>query len=181
MPEEEKSYNPSVNRDIIDTTINEEPEEETTEENNEETTQESAEEAKSIAEKMINDMVTTLKTKQNDFNKTISEMKTTKPAVDVYESEEYVLVKLDIPRVNKEDITINTNGNSLEIITNFPEEEICDELKAIKKERCSGTTKNIIVLPAEIDTNKVEASFKEQVLTITLYKPESSKTAVEIN
>ncbi|RAP46991.1 MAG: hypothetical protein BZ135_02810 [Methanosphaera sp. rholeuAM6] len=181
--------------DIEETTFTAEDTEESTEEtieDEEETKEkeefdykvygkETVEETKNIAEKMFNDVVSTLKSRQSEWNKTLEEYKANKPAVDLLEYEEEILIKLDAPRVSKEDISVKMSTDSIEIEIDFPDYLKDDEkVKVLRKERCSGKTKNIIPLPVEIDIKEVKASFEDNELTITLPKIRGKKVDVEI-
>ncbi len=142
---------------------------------------ETVEETKNIAEKMLNDVVSTLKARQSEWNKTLEEYKANKPAVDLLEYEDNLVIKLDAPRVSKEDISIKMSTETIEIEIDFPDcisEE--EEVKVLRKERCSGKTKNIIPLPVEVDLKEVQASFENNELTITLPKIRGKKVDVEI-
>lgn len=138
-------------------------------------------ETKSMAEKMINDVVSTLKSKQSDWNKTFEEYKANKPSVDLLEYEDELVIKVDLPRVAKEDIDVKMSTESVDIEAIFPDELAEDEdVKVLRKERCSGKTKNVVLLPVEVDINEVKASFEDYVLTIKLPKIHGKKVDVEI-
>lgn len=142
---------------------------------------ETVEETKSVAEKMFNDVISTLKTRQSEWNKTLEEYKANKPAVDLLEYEDNLVIKLDAPRVSKEDISVKMSTEAIEIEIEFPD---CisedEEVKVLRKERCSGKTKNIIPLPVEVDLKEVNASFEDNELTIVLPKIRGKKVDVEI-
>lgn len=142
---------------------------------------ETVEETKSVAEKMFNDVISTLKGRQAEWNKTLEEYKANKPAVDLLEYEDNLVIKLDAPRVSKDDISIKMSTESIEIEIEFPDCTVDEEaVKVLRKERCSGKTKNIIPLPVEVDLKEVEASFENNELTITLPKIRGKKVDVEI-
>ena len=142
---------------------------------------ETVEETKSAAEKMFNDVVSTLKSRQAEWNKTLEEYKANKPAIDLFEYENELVVKLDAPRVSKEDISIKMTTEAVEIEIDFPEYlEEDEEVKVLRKERCSGKTKNVVALPVEVDIKEVNASFKDNELTIILPKIRGRKVDVEI-
>ena len=142
---------------------------------------ETVEETKNMAEKMFNDVVATLKTKQTDWNKTLAEYKSRKPSVDVLEYEDDLVIKADLPRVEKDAINVKMSTESVEIEVDYPDEyEEEENVKVLRRERCSGKTKNIIILPVEVDIQEVKASFEDYVLTITLPKIKGKKVDVEI-
>ena len=131
---------------------------------------------------MFNDVISTLKARQNEWNKTLEEYKANKPAVDLLEYEDNLVIKLDAPRVSKDDISVKMSTEAIEIEIDFPECNISDdeEVKVLRKERCSGKTKNIIPLPVEVDLKEVNASFEDNELTIVLPKIRGKKVDVEI-
>ncbi|MBO7719575.1 MAG: Hsp20/alpha crystallin family protein [Methanosphaera sp.] len=142
---------------------------------------ETVEETKNMAEKMLNDVVATLKSKQSDWNQIIDEYKSKKPSVDVLDYEDDLVVKVDLPRVTKDAINIQMSNESIEIEVEFPDEYESEEnVKILRRERCSGKTKNLIVLPVEVDIQEVNATFEDYVLTITLPKIKGKKVDVEI-
>ncbi len=141
---------------------------------------ETVEETKNIAEKMFNDVVNTLKSTQSEWNKTLEDYKANKPAVDIFEFDEDLVIKLDAPHVSKEDISIKMSTDYVEIEIEFPECDCEEDVKVLRKERCSGKTKNVIPLPVEVDINEVKAKFEDSELTLTLPKIKGKKVDVEI-
>lgn len=185
----EETVEEKINEEVVDEEVVDEEvvdDEETVEDDEEDFDyrvygQQTAEDAKNTAEKIFNDVLSTLKAKQNDFNETINEYKTNKPPVDVLEYPEELVIKADLPRVNKEDINIQMNSEVVEIEVNFPEELETDEnVKIIRKERCQGLTKIGVILTAEVDFKDVKATFENQVLTLKLPKVKGKKVDVEI-
>lgn len=178
----EKSYDDEVPED--------ETEEESDEENNDNAKdkfnyrvygKETAEEARTMAEKMFNDVYSTLKSRQSEWNKTFEEYRANKPAIDLLEYEDKLVIKADLPRVTKDDISIQMSTESVEIEVDFTD-ELTEEkdAKVLRKERCSGKTKSIIPLPVEVDLKEVKASFENNELVITLPKVRGKKVDVEI-
>jgi HSP20 family protein len=142
---------------------------------------ETVEETKNMAEKMINDVVDALKSKQTDWNKTLTEYKSKKPSVDLLEYEDELVIKVDLPRVSKEDVNVKMSNEAVEIEVDFPDEyESEEDVKILRRERCSGKTKNLIPLPVEVEVQEVQASFEDHVLTVSLPKVKPKKVDVEI-
>jgi HSP20 family protein len=134
------------------------------------------------AEKMFNDFISTIRSRQEDFSKAISDYTTTldKPLADVIETDNEIIIKTDLPSVKKSDINVNLNESTVEIIARFEEEYNEDEVDYIRRERNYGETKKIIQLPAKIKTKQVTAKFEDSVLTINLPKVEGEKIKVDI-
>ena len=97
------------------------------------------------------------------------------PAIDVFDSKENVMVKADIPGMKKEDIDISVHGDTLTIKGEKRSETETKDKGYVKTERFYGSFNRAIVLPSEVDTEKVKASYKEGVLEITLPKKEGAK------
>ncbi|MDD1763288.1 MAG: Hsp20 family protein, partial [Methanobacteriaceae archaeon] len=98
------------------------------------------------AEKLLNDIMNTIKVKQVEVGKTLSDYKISlqKPPADVIETNDSIIIKIDLPGVTKEDIDIGIAGESIDIIAKFEEESEGDEINYIQKERSYGETKRTI-------------------------------------
>ena len=55
-----------------------------------------------------------------------------------------------------------------------------NSVKVLRRERCSGKTKNVIPLPVEIELKEVKAAYEDNELVITLPKLKGKKVDVEI-
>ncbi len=142
---------------------------------------ESAEDARKTAETMLSDVYATLRTKQKDWNKILADYRSAKPGVDLLEYEDRLVLKMDLPRVSKDDVTLKMSRESIDILVNFPECVDTDEkVKILRKERCSGRIKRVIPIPVEIDLNEVEAIFDKNELTIKMPKVKGKEVDVEI-
>ena len=138
-----------------------------------------AEKTRKQAEKKINEFITTLKDKQEEFGKTISDYTSVdKPLIDVINTEDSIIIKADLPLVKKEDISVNITEDSIEIVAKF--EETDENLDFIKKERNYGETSRTIPLPVKIEVKKASAKFINSVLTVEIPKVQEEKIKVEI-
>jgi HSP20 family protein len=97
------------------------------------------------------------------------------PSVDVFDSKDNVLVKVDIPGMKKEDMEISVDGDTLTIKGEKKEETESKDKGYVKTERFFGSFNRALSLPAEIEENKVKASYKDGVLEIILPKKEEQK------
>ena len=140
---------------------------------------ENAEKTRKQAEKKINDFINTLKDKQEEFGKTISDYTSgEKPLTDVIETNDTIIIKTDLPHVKKKDISVNITEDSVEIIVSFKEAD--ENLEFIKKERNYGKTTRTIALPELIEVKKAIAKFNDSVLTVELPKVREEKVKVKI-
>lgn len=93
-----------------------------------------------------------------------------RPAVDIKDKEGKIVVAADMPGVEKGDISINIRGDTLEISAEKKEEKEEKEEGYIRRERSYRKFYRSIPLPTEVDTDKVDATFKNGVLQIEMPK-----------
>jgi len=133
------------------------------------------------AEKVINDFISSLKSRQEDFSKAWTDYTTSeKPLADVIETEAEIIVKSDLPGIKKGDIDVTITEDSVEITAHFQEEYGEEEVDYILRERSYGETRRIIKLPAKVKVKEASAKFEDSILTITLPKIEKSQFKVDI-
>jgi HSP20 family protein len=104
------------------------------------------------------------------------------PAVDVSETDDAVIVKVDLPGVKPEDMEISLTDNVLVIKGEKKREEEEKKENFYRMERYYGTFMRAIQLPCEVQEDKVEAHYKDGVLKVVLpKKPEEVKKIIKIN
>jgi HSP20 family protein len=98
------------------------------------------------------------------------------PAVDVYEDKDKFAINAELPGMKKEDIDISMEGNTLCICGERKEErEQRSGAEPRRSERYYGRFQRNLTLPHTVDVNKIEAKYKDGVLSITLPKSEEAK------
>lgn len=97
------------------------------------------------------------------------------PRVDMYETEDEVIVKAVVPGVKPDDLDISVTGNVLTIRGEVREEEELKDANFIRQERVFGSFRRDLTLPVEVDVNKAQAEFENGVLTLRLPKAEAAK------
>lgn len=100
-----------------------------------------------------------------------------KPPVDIAEQEQAFLATLDLPGVKKEDIEIALDGGLLTISGERKLEHPAGEEGTSYRriERSYGAFSRSFTLPQGVDFSKVEATFADGVLKLTLPKSEAAK------
>lgn len=100
------------------------------------------------------------------------------PAVDIVSKDDTVTLNVELPGVNKEEISVNIEDRVLTIKgeRKFENEEKKDTY--YRKERAYGTFKRSFTLSEEIMTDEVSADYKDGILTVTL-KKDTTKEAVK--
>lgn len=140
------------------------------------------EKGRNSAQKMFEDMISTFREKQGDFEKAMSEYTASagKLSMDVIETDTTVIVIADIPGVKKEDIIIDLTEDSLEVTAKFKEESEFEGKSFIKKERKYGEVKRTVNLPQLFKIDEANAKFDNGVLTVTIPKEEKKRTQLKL-
>jgi len=97
------------------------------------------------------------------------------PAVDVYEDKDTLQVKAELAGLKKEDIEISLQDGYLVLSGERKQEEKQDSGEVYRSERWVGRFHRAISLPCRVDAEKIEATYNEGVLTVTLPKAEEAK------
>jgi HSP20 family protein len=104
------------------------------------------------------------------------------PAVDVQETEAAYTVKADLPDVKKEDVAVEVHEGTLTIRGERKQEKEEKGKKFHRIERAYGQFVRSFSMPGEIDAAKVQAQFKDGVLTVTLPKtPAATPKKIAVN
>jgi HSP20 family protein len=98
------------------------------------------------------------------------------PPVDIYDSgNQQLVIKAELPDVNKDDIEITVENNTLTLRGEKKMDSSVKEEHCHRIERAYGVFSRSFSLPATVDTSKVSADYKNGVLTISLPIREEAK------
>lgn len=98
------------------------------------------------------------------------------PSVDVIDRDEEIVVRAEIPGVDKENLEVSLSDDRLTIKgTSRQEKEEKEAGEFTRRERSRGSFTRMVTLPANVDGEKAKASFKDGVLEMTLPKLKPSK------
>jgi HSP20 family protein len=97
------------------------------------------------------------------------------PALDIVDSPEVLVAKVELPGVDPKDIHVSVQDNVL-TVTGEKKSETKEEGKNwFRREASYGKFSRAVTLPARVDADRVEASNDAGVLTITLPKSQAAK------
>ena len=103
------------------------------------------------------------------------------PATDLIDKKDILLVRIELPGVEKKDVKISLTENNLTIQGEIEKDEETKKEDYYCCERAYGTYSRTISLPAEIDQDKIKANFKNGILEITIpKKPEKKPREITI-
>lgn len=97
------------------------------------------------------------------------------PALDVFQSNDAVTVRVELPGLRKEDIDISLEKGVLSISGERRHEEKVEEGESFRSERYFGRFHRSVAIPTEVEADKVKASYTDGLLTVTLPKAEEAK------
>lgn len=97
------------------------------------------------------------------------------PKVDVVDRDNEVIVRAEVPGVEKKDLDVSVSDNAVTIKGSTRREEKEEKGDYYRHEISVGSFCRAVALPADVDGSKAKASFKDGVLELTLPKVEKRK------
>jgi HSP20 family protein len=95
--------------------------------------------------------------------------------VDMYETDESVVVQTAVPGVSAEDIEVAVTGDTLTIKAETKEEEEISRESYLRRERRFGSYCRSVTLPGGLEAENAAADYTDGVLTLTFPKAEEVK------
>jgi HSP20 family protein len=97
------------------------------------------------------------------------------PAVDIYETENEIMVQAELPGVDRKDITLSLENNVLTLKGERRFEKETKQENYHRIERSYGAFSRSFSIPAIVDDEKIRADYKDGILKIALPKKELVK------
>lgn len=97
------------------------------------------------------------------------------PQMDVLEADDHYRLRMDLPGVEREHVTINAEGRRLIIRGERQQEARQSEENVLRTERTQGRFYRAVTLPVDIDADQAKAQFSNGVLTVDLPKVAKNK------
>lgn len=126
-------------------------------------------------QRQMNRMFDSMTTTGSDgFNGGISFM----PAVEINETPDAIHLKLEVPGLEAKDLNVQVTQEAVSIKGERKSESKTEQNGVTRSEFRYGSFQRVIPLPTRIQNDKVEAEFKNGVLTLNLPKAEEEKNKV---
>jgi HSP20 family protein len=93
------------------------------------------------------------------------------PAVDIFEKDDKMVIKAELPGMDKKDISLDIQNGVLTLRGERKVENEVKEENFYRKEMSHGTFVRSFTLPADVDTERVNAEFKDGILTVEVPAP----------
>jgi len=104
-----------------------------------------------------------------------ADLATWAPAVDIYETENELVVKADLPDLQDKDIDVRVENNTLTIRGERKFEKDVNEDNYLRIERTFGSFTRSFSLPNTVNSENIRAEYRNGVLTLHMAKREESK------
>ena len=124
------------------------------------------------------DPLANLRVFEDAFSRLLSEPQANRPwspAVDIYETENELVLKADLPDVEAQDVNVRVENLTLTISGERKFDKSTNEKGFHRIERSYGNFPRSFAVPNTFDTENIAASFKNGVLTVKLPKKEAAK------
>jgi len=97
------------------------------------------------------------------------------PPVDIYETEDKIVLKAELPEVDKKDVDIKVDDNTLTIQGERKFDKETKKENYHRIERAYGKFSRSFSLPNTIDKEKIKATYKDGILELIMPKKEETK------
>jgi HSP20 family protein len=101
------------------------------------------------------------------------------PQMDVTEDDNAFTVSLELPGMTERDVDIALSDRILTIRGNKSESQEIKDKDVYRRERCYGSFRRTLELPGDVDSTRIEASFKSGVLKVELPKTKEAKAKIK--
>ncbi|MBU4185072.1 MAG: Hsp20/alpha crystallin family protein [Proteobacteria bacterium] len=122
----------------------------------------------------INRMFNEAFASSKDFEDEVS-MSAWRPAVDIFDTDNAIVIKAELPGIKKDNVSIDVKGNVLTIKGERSFDKEIKEENYYRKERSFGKFQRSFTLPEAVNPEAIKANFKNGVLEIEVPKPEEKK------
>jgi len=97
------------------------------------------------------------------------------PAVDISETDDQILIKADLPGMNKDEIKVVVHENALILKGERHSEKKEEKTNYYRMERTCGSFYRSFTLPSMVNSTKIKANYVNGVLEVSLPKVEEAK------
>ena len=102
------------------------------------------------------------------------------PAVDVVERPDEVVVEVELPGVDPDQVDLEVDDHQLRIRGHVRREVEAEEGGILRSERRYGSFSRIIALPADVDPERADARYRRGVLEVRLPKKEQARRRIPV-
>lgn len=97
------------------------------------------------------------------------------PPVDIHEENDKIVLRAEIPGINREDIELSVENGTLTLRGEKKQEKQVESENGFRQERFYGSFARSFVLPSLIDSDRIQATYRDGVLEVVVPKAEEAK------
>ncbi|EEB07810.1 hsp20-like protein [Schizosaccharomyces japonicus yFS275] len=99
------------------------------------------------------------------------------PSLEIVDRKNEIEVSVEVPGIRKQNLNVDLRGDELSITGKSEKLTTATDELVLLNERCNGSFRRTINLPAKVEPNSVQASLRDGVLSIVMRKQETSSGA----
>jgi HSP20 family protein len=96
-------------------------------------------------------------------------------SADMYETKDELVIRVDLPGMSEKDVQVSITGDLLSLKAERAEPKDVKHEQYFRAERWAGGVERVFQLPIPVQADKVRATYRDGVLTVTLPKVEAVK------
>ncbi|NSY41591.1 Hsp20/alpha crystallin family protein [Leisingera sp. ANG59] len=97
------------------------------------------------------------------------------PAINFWAGQDSIVLTAELPGLSEDDIELTVKDTTAVLRGTYPEHASGEEVTWRRRERPSGAFSRTVELPFRVDPERVDARFKNGVLTVEMQRPEDDK------
>jgi HSP20 family protein len=97
------------------------------------------------------------------------------PPVNLAEDDDHLYLTAELSGATADKLEVSVKGETLSLRGEIPAARVGAEVSFHRKERESGSFRRVLTLPVKVEVDRIEAAFKNGVLTVTLPKAAEAK------
>lgn len=114
----------------------------------------------------------------DELTQTTDTQATWRPAIELKEEADYVIVRAQLPGINAKDLNVEVTKEAVSIAGEHRHEQQSENNGTFKTEFRYGTFRRVVPLPVAVQNDKVQAEYKDGILSLTLPKVEAVRNKV---
>lgn len=130
--------------------------------------------SKNLVEKMLEDTAKTIDSIKDDIEKTVVDY-TFVPGKDIIETDDSIIVHLDIPGIKKKDIDLRVTETKMKVTAKLDEEHAERSSYVTHHDRKAGFIRRSVRFPKKVVPEEAEAKYENGVLTVEVPKLEKNE------
>jgi HSP20 family protein len=97
------------------------------------------------------------------------------PPVNLSEDDDHLYLTAELPGAAADKLDVSFKGETLSLRGEIPAARVDAEVNFHRKERESGSFRRVLTLPVKVEVDRIEAAFKNGILTVTMPKAAEAK------